>query len=61
MNDFLMYTKKEYLGFFIVLIIYWYFNIRDQDILVVNLPIETMKNISIFDGNELNKKKSTNK
>jgi hypothetical protein len=37
----------------LLLLIYWYFNIRNQDVLVVQMPIENMKNISIFDGNDL--------
>lgn len=45
--------KPELLALIIVLVIFWYFNIRSQDVLSVNMPPETMKNISIFDGNTI--------
>jgi hypothetical protein len=47
--------KIEFIAIIFILIIFWYFNIRNQDILSVEMPIENMKNISIFDGNDLNK------
>ena len=40
----------ELISIIIIFIIFWYFNIRTPDVLSVNVPIETMKNISIFDG-----------
>lgn len=46
-----MNIKLEFSALIIVLIIFWYFNIRTQDILTIDIPPETMKNISIFDGN----------
>lgn len=46
--------KPELISLLLVLIIFWYFNIRTQDVLSVNMPPETMKNISIFDGDTLN-------
>jgi hypothetical protein len=45
--------KIEFIALILILIIFWYFNIRNQDILSVEMPIENMKNISIFDGNDL--------
>jgi hypothetical protein len=45
--------KIEFIALIFILIIFWYFNIRNQDILSVEMPIENMKNISIFDGNDL--------
>ena len=46
--------KNEVFGVLLVILIYWYFNIRNQDPISINMPIENMKNISIFDGNDLN-------
>lgn len=46
--------KNEVFGVSLVILIYWYFNIRNQDPISINMPIENMKNISIFDGNDLN-------
>ena len=45
--------KPELIALILVLILFWYFNIRTQDVLSVDMPPETMKNISIFDGNNL--------
>jgi len=45
--------KLEILGIIILIIIYWYFNIKNSDVLVVNTPIEKLSNVSIFDGNEI--------
>ena len=42
--------KFEYLAFIVIIIIFWYFNIRTQDVLAVSMPVEKMKNISIFNG-----------
>jgi hypothetical protein len=44
---------NELFAIILLLIIYCYFNIRNQDVLVVQMPIENMKNISVFDGNDL--------
>lgn len=43
--------SPEVIALIIVIIIFWYFNIRQQDVLSIPLPKENMKNISIFDGN----------
>jgi len=45
--------KIEFFALIFILIIFWYFNIRNQDAISVKMPIENMKNISIFDGNDL--------
>jgi len=45
--------KPELIALIIVLIIFWYFNIRTQDVLSIDMPPETMKNISIFDGKKI--------
>lgn len=45
--------KNELFGVLLVCGIYWFFNIKNQDPISINIPIENMKNISIFDGNEL--------
>ena len=45
--------KIEFFALIFVLIIFWYFNIRDKDMLSVEIPIENMKNISIFNGDDL--------
>jgi cbb3-type cytochrome oxidase subunit 3 len=41
------------IAIFILFILYWYFNIREQNIIQVDLPLEKMSNISIFDGDIL--------
>lgn len=43
----------EFIALIIVIILFWFFNIKEQDILQVQMPIENMKNISIFDGNNI--------
>lgn len=45
--------KIEFFALIFILIMFWYFNIRNQDVISVEMPIENMKNISIFDGNDL--------
>ena len=45
--------KIEFFAIIFILIIFWYFNIKNQDVISVEMPIENMKNISIFDGNDL--------
>jgi len=42
--------NNEIYGVLLVLIIYWYFNIRNQEYVTTNLPLEKMSNVSIFDG-----------
>jgi preprotein translocase subunit YajC len=46
--------KPELLALILILVIFWYFNIRRQDVLTIKMPPETMKNISIFNGDKLN-------
>jgi hypothetical protein len=41
---------NEIFGLFLVLIIYWYFNIREQDYITIDMPLEKMSNVSIFEG-----------
>jgi hypothetical protein len=36
----------------ILIILYWVFNVQDN-VISINLPVENMSNISIFDGNNL--------
>ena len=43
----------ELIAILIVAIIFWFFNIKYQNVLQVDVPIENMKNISIFDGNNI--------
>ncbi len=43
----------ELLALLIVLVIYWFFNIREQEILIVDMPLEKMSNISVFDEIEI--------
>ena len=45
--------KIEFIAIILLIIIYWYFNIRNKGVLVVQVPIENMKNVSVFDGNDL--------
>jgi len=42
--------NKEFIGLLLVFIIYWYFNIRKQDYITIDLPVEKMTNVSIFEG-----------
>lgn len=42
--------KNELFTILIILIIYWYFNIRKQEYIKINMPIEKMTNVSIFTG-----------
>jgi hypothetical protein len=42
----------ELISIFIVLILYWFFNIKDQGVVSIPVPIEKMTDISIFDGFE---------
>ena len=42
--------NKELISLLLVLIIYWYFNIRKQDYITLDLPVEKMSNVSIFEG-----------
>jgi hypothetical protein len=41
--------NNELIGLLLVIIIYWYFNIRKQEYVTTNLPPEKMSNVSIFD------------
>jgi hypothetical protein len=43
----------ELFALLIVFVVYWYFNIIPQSPISIDMPIENMKNISIFDGNIL--------
>lgn len=40
----------ELLGLFIFFLLYWYFNVRKQNYISANVPIEKMSNVSIFEG-----------
>ncbi len=40
------------IAIFILIILYWYFNIR-PNIIQIPLPVEKMSNVSIFDGDIL--------
>jgi hypothetical protein len=42
--------NSELLGLLIVFLIYWYFNIRKQNYITMDLPVEKMSNVSIFEG-----------
>lgn len=42
--------NKEIFSIILVFFIYWYFNVKKQDYITVNLPIEKMSNVSIFKG-----------
>jgi len=37
----------------ILVLLYWYFILNEQRIIQVNIPIEKMSNISIFNGNNI--------
>ena len=55
-----MNYEYEFVAVLFVFIIYWFFNIKNQDPISVNIPIENMKNISIFDGGELSSNSNNN-
>lgn len=38
---------EELFGLLIVFLIYWYFNIREQNYLMVNMPLEKMSNVEL--------------
>jgi hypothetical protein len=40
----------ELFSLLIVFFIYWYFNIKKQDYISIDLPLEKMSNVSIFEG-----------
>jgi hypothetical protein len=40
----------ELFSLLIVFFIYWYFNIKKQDYISIDLPLEKMSNVSIFHG-----------
>ncbi len=42
--------NKEFIGLLLVFIIYWYFNIRKQDYITIDVPIEKMSNVFIFES-----------
>lgn len=42
--------NKEFISLLIVFIIYWFFNIKNQDYITLDLPIEKMENVFIFEG-----------
>lgn len=41
--------NNEFFGLLLVFIIYWYFNIK-QEYATIDLPVEKMSNVSIFEG-----------
>jgi hypothetical protein len=43
--------RLEFFGLLLIIILYWFFNIRDQDYISIPVPAEKMSNVSIFDGN----------
>lgn len=43
-------NKELLLSLLTVFIIYWYFNMKKQDYITIDLPIEKMSNVSIFEG-----------
>jgi hypothetical protein len=42
--------NNELFGLLLVSIIYWYFNIKKQEYITIDLPVEKMSNVSIFEG-----------
>jgi hypothetical protein len=43
--------QKYFISLLIVFIIYYFFNIREQNYLSINMPREKMSNVSIFNNN----------
>jgi hypothetical protein len=41
----------ELIAVLIVIFLYWFFNLRKENIVSVSIPVEKMSNVSIFDGN----------
>ena len=42
--------NNELFSLLIVFMIYWYFNMRKQEYVTLDLPVEKMSNVSIFEG-----------
>ena len=42
--------NNELFSLLIVFMIYWYFNMRNQEYVTLDLPVEKMSNVSIFEG-----------
>lgn len=43
--------RQENFAILFIFIIFYFFILKDQEIMSVKMPIEKMSNISIFDGN----------
>jgi hypothetical protein len=41
----------ELIAVLIVIFLYWFFNLRKENVVSVSIPVEKMSNVSIFDGN----------
>ena len=41
----------ELIAVLIVIFLYWFFNLRKENVISVSIPVEKMSNVSIFDGN----------
>jgi hypothetical protein len=41
----------ELIAVLIVIFLYWFFNLRKENVVSVSRPVEKMSNVSIFDGN----------
>lgn len=46
-----MYSKL--LTILILILLFWYFNQRKNQFIIVKVPNEAMTNVSIFDGNKI--------
>jgi hypothetical protein len=41
----------ELIAVLIVMFLYWFLNLRKENVVSVSIPVEKMSNVSIFDGN----------
>ena len=41
----------EIIAILMVVFLYWFFNLRKENVVSVSIPVEKMSNVSIFDGN----------
>ena len=44
--------KLEIMAIIMIIILYYLFNMNEDEFISITMPLEKMKNVSIFDGNE---------
>jgi hypothetical protein len=43
----------ELMTIIFLILLFWFFNLRENQFIIVKIPIEAMSNVSIFDGNKI--------